>query len=389
MPQSAQIYLDNNSTTPTDPRVVEAMLPYFTTLFGNSSSSHQFGSSIQNQVSKARESVAEFISCEPSDLIFTSGSTEAINLAVIGYALRNGNRGKHLITSKTEHKAVLEIFQYLESIGFETTYLNVDEQGNINLAELAQSFRRDTILVSVMYSNNETGVINPILKIAEISKSHKCAFFCDATQAIGKIPIDVTDLGIDMMAFSAHKFYGPKGVGALFINGLKKKPLKLQPIYFGGGHEGGIRSGTQNVPGVIGLSKACELARSEMFNDKRRLLVLRDSLEEELLSITGSFVNGDRSKRLYNVSNICFPGIDANALINQLQNISLSNGSACTAAIVEPSHVLKAMGLSDYDANSSIRFSLGRFNTEEELKIAIPLIKESITKDQLRYAKLG
>lgn len=389
MTQDSLIYLDNNSTTPTDPRVVEAMLPYFTKLYGNSSSTHRFGASIQKQVSASRELIGEFIGCDPSDIIFTSGSTEGINLAIIGYALKNSENGKHLITAKTEHKAVLDTFQYLESIGFETTYLQVDKLGKINLEDFDKSLRNDTVLVSLMYSNNETGVVNPIQQIAELLKKRQCALFCDATQAVGKVQINVDELGIDMMSFSAHKFYGPKGIGALYVKGLKKKPAKLQALQFGGGHESGVRSGTLNVPGIIGLAKACELSQVGMEDETGRILRLRDKLEKGLLSIPNAFVNGDRSTRLFNVTNICFPGIDANALINRVQNIALSNGSACTAAIIEPSHVLKAMGLSDENANASLRFSLGRFNSEEQVNLALQILKNFIVTDPVRYAKIN
>lgn len=363
------IYLDNNATTRTDHRVLEVMLPIFTQNYANASSSHLFGLTVKEEVENALQHVAELINANPKEIIFTSGATEAINLAIKGLEYSNK---KHIVTVSTEHKAVLESCEYMESRGFKITYLAVQNDGLIDLNLLKNKVTNDTLLVIVMLANNETGVLQPIEQIAEIAYANGSLFMCDATQAVGKIPVDVRKSGIDILTFSAHKFYGPKGVGALYIS--KDAKIRLNPQIHGGGHQRKIRSGTLNVPGIVGLGKACEIAKTEMSFDAKRLEQLRNHLENELLKIEGSYINGSQENRLYTTSNICFPGINSEKLILALQHISVSNGSACTAAITEPSFVLKAIGLSDADALASVRFSVGRFTTAEEIEITIKKI---------------
>jgi cysteine desulfurase len=375
------IYLDYNSTTPIDPRVLEAMLPFLKDNFANPSSTHHFGQSINEKVKQAREQIADFINAEPNELIFTSGATEAINIAIKGVAENYSNKGKHIITVSTEHKAVLDTCKDLERKGFEVTYLTVQSNGLINLAELGKAIRLDTILVSVMHVNNETGVIQPIKEIAKLAHEKGALFMTDATQAIGKIEIDVNDLGIDLLCFSGHKMYAPKGIGALYV----RNKTKLTPQIHGGGHEQGLRSGTLNVPGIIALAKACEIASEEMALNQRSISILRDKLETELLKLPNTSLNGDSENRIYNTTNICFKGQDANVLIGRMKNIAVSNGSACSSAVVEPSHVLKAMGLSDDEAFASLRFSLGKYNSIEDIETVISKIKE-LTKPNFKYA---
>lgn len=365
------IFVDNNSTTPIDPRVLEAMLPFLKDNFANPSSTHHFGQSINEKVKEAREQIADFINAESNEIIFTTGATEAINIAIKGVGERYSNKGKHIITVSTEHKAVLDTCKDLERKGFEVTYLSVLRNGLIDLAELQKAIRTDTILVSVMYVNNETGVIQPIKEIAKIAHEKGALFMTDATQAVGKIEIDVDDLGIDLLCFSGHKMYAPKGIGALYI----RNKTKLTPLIHGGGHEKGLRSGTLNVPGIIALAKACDIASGEMAQNLKMISKLRNSLEKQLLKLPKTFVNGDSQNRIFNTSNICFVGQDANVLIGRMKNIAISNGSACSSAIVEPSHVLKAMGLSDDDSFASLRFSIGKFNTEEDIAHVIQKIK--------------
>ena len=365
-------YLDNNSTTPIDPRVLEAMLPFFKDNFANSSSTHHFGQSINQKVKEAREKIANFINAESNELIFTSGATEAINIAIKGVAESYSNKGKHIITVSTEHKAVLDTCKDLERRGFEITYLPVQTNGLLDLDELQKAIRTDTILVSVMYVNNETGVILPIKEIAKLAHEKGALFMTDATQVVGKIELDVDDLSIDLLCFSGHKMYAPKGIGALYL----RNKTKLSPQIHGGGHEQGLRSGTLNVPGLIALAKACEIASEEMALNQRSISILRDKLETELLKLPNTSLNGDFEKRIYNTTNICFKGQDANVLIGRMKNIAVSNGSACSSEVVEPSHVLKAMGLSDDEAFASLRFSLGKFNTAEDINMMIDEIKK-------------
>jgi cysteine desulfurase len=375
------IYLDYNSTTPTDPRVLEAMLPFLKDNFANSSSTHHFGQSINEKVKEAREQIADFINVEINELIFTSGATEAINLAIKGVSASYSAKGKHIITVATEHKAVLDTCKDLERRGFEITYLPVQTNGLIDLAELQKAIRTDTVLVSVMYVNNETGVIQPIKEIASIAHEKGALFMTDATQAVGKIKIDVDDLGVDLLCFSGHKMYAPKGIGALYI----RNKTKLTPQIHGGGHEQGLRSGTLNVPGIMALAKACEIASEEMALNQRNISALRDKLETELLKLPNTSLNGDSENRIFNTTNICFKGQDANVLIGRMKNIAVSNGSSCSSAVVEPSHVLKAMGLNDDAAFASLRFSLGKFNTIEDIETIIQKIKE-LTQPNFKYA---
>lgn len=358
------IYLDNNSTTPIDPRVLEVMMPYFTNQFGNASSSHLFGLSIKKDVEDSRRQVANLIGANSSEIIFTSGATEAINLAIKGLAQAYSSKGNHIITVATEHKAILDTCGYLESIGFEITYLPVEEDGLLDLNLLKDSIRTDTILVSVMHVNNETGVIQPIKEIAQLVHEKGAIFMSDCTQSAGKIKVDVQDLGIDALCLSAHKMYGPKGIGALYLN---KKLKKIPSQIHGGGQESNFRSGTLNVPGIVGLGMACRLARLGMTLNETKITELRDYLETELLKIKGSKVNGSKSQRIYNTSNIFFPNVNANILIDKLENIAVSNGSACSSEIFQASHVLVSMGLSDEEAFSCIRVSLNKNNTEKEV----------------------
>lgn len=374
-------YLDYNSTTPTDPRVFEAMLPFLKDNFANPSSTHNFGQSINEKVKQVREQIADFINAESNELIFTSGATEAINIAIKGVAESYSNKGKHIITISTEHKAVLDTCKNLERKDFEITYLTVQTNGLIDLEELQKAIRPDTVLVSVMYVNNETGVIQPIKEIAKLAHEKGVLFMTDATQAVGKIEIDVNDIGIDLLCFSGHKMYAPKGIGALYV----RNKTKITPQIHGGGHEQGLRSGTLNVPGIIALAKACEIASEEMALNQINISALRDKLETELLNLPNTSLNGDSVNRIFNTTNICFKGQDANVLIGRMKNIAVSNGSACSSAVVEPSHVLKAMGLSDDDAFASLRFSLGKYNTLEDIETVINRIKE-LTQPNLNYA---
>jgi cysteine desulfurase len=382
------IYLDNNATTAVDPRVLEEMLPYFTQHFGNAASrSHSFGWAAEEAVKYAREQVAQLIGAEPKEIIFTSGATESDNLALKGIFEMYAAKGNHIITAKTEHKAVLDTCQHLEKNGGEVTYLDVKEDGLIDLKVLEAAMRPETILVSIMYANNEIGVIQPIKEISAIAKKYGALFFTDATQAVGKIPINVLEEGIDLLAFSAHKIYGPKGVGALYVR--RKNPrVTVTAQMDGGGHERGMRSGTLNVPGIVGFGKACELCLVEMKKEGERLKGLRDKLEAALINWDQVFVNGNTLHRLPNITNLGFKDLGSDELMIGLnKNIALSSGSACTSASIEPSHVLKALGLDDELAQSSIRFGLGRFNTEDEIDYTIDQVKEVVLK--LREAQLA
>lgn len=374
----APIYLDYNATTPVDKRVLDAMLPYFTEKFGNASSrTHSFGWIGEDAVKIARQQVADLINCLEQEVVFTSGSTESINLAIKGVWENYQSKGKHIITLKTEHKAVLDTCKSLEKKGAEITYLNVDREGLIDLEELKKALRPETILVAVMYANNETGAIQPIKEIADLVHTNNSILFCDATQAVGKINIDVEDERIDLMCISAHKFYGPKGVGALYVR--RKDPrVRLFPQMDGGGHERGLRSGTLNVTGIVGLGKACEVAKSDMWDDSARISKLRTRLEQLLCEIPNTFINGSVKNRLFNTTNICFQGNRSETIIKKISNIAVAMGSACTSAVAEPSHVLKAMGLSDEDSYSSIRFSLGKYTTEAEIKEVIEKVKSAV-----------
>lgn len=372
------IYLDNNATTPLDPRVLEAMLPYFTEKFGNAASrNHAFGWVAEEGVDYAREQVAKLIGCTEKEIIFTSGATEADNLAIKGVFEMYKEKGNHIITAVTEHKAVLDTCKHLEKNGARVTYLGVKEDGLIDLAELEAAMTPETILVSIMYGNNEIGVIQPVKEISAIAHKHGALFMTDATQAVGKIPVDVNADGIDLMAFSAHKMYGPKGVGALYVR--RKGPrVKVTAQMDGGGHERGMRSGTLNVPGIVGLGKACELCRLEMESEAVRLSALRDKLESTLNKMEESYVNGNTQHRLPHVANISFKYVEGEGLMMAMSDLAVSSGSACTSASLEPSYVLKSLGLSDDLAHSSIRFGLGRFTTEAEIDQAIAVTEKAV-----------
>ncbi len=375
------VYLDNNATTPCDPRVVEAMIPYFTENFGNAASrNHPFGWAAEEAVDYAREQVAKLIGADPKEIIFTSGATEADNLAIKGVFEMYSSKGNHIITATTEHKAVLDTCKHIEKLGGEVTYLQVKPDGLIDLSELEAAIKPTTILIAIMYGNNEIGVIQPIRQISAISKRHGVLFFSDAVQTVGKIPVDVQKDGIDLMAFTAHKMYGPKGIGALYVR--RKNPrVKVTAQVDGGGHERGMRSGTLNVPGIVGFGKAAELARLEMDQDAKRLSKLRDKLESELLKIEETYVNGNREHRLPHVANISFKHVEGEGLLMGFnKNIALSSGSACTSASLEPSYVLKALGLGDDLAHSSLRFGLGRFTTEDQIDYTIEQVKNTVLK---------
>lgn len=373
------IYLDNNSTTSIDDRIIEAMLPFFKSYYGNAASTHHFGLETKKVIENSRKAISSLINCEPKDIIFTSGATESINLALKGLALNPNNTKKHIITLQTEHKAVLDTCKYLETIGFDIEYLPVKNDGLLDLNNLIEAIKEDTFLVCIMWVNNETGVIQPIKEISTITNLRKVLFMTDATQAVGKLPIDLIEYsGIDLLCFSAHKFYGPKGIGSLYINSKTISKKNLSSILHGGGHELGLRSGTLNVPAIVGFAKACQIVSLEMESNYNYIKNLRDILENELLKIEGVFVNGNTEQRLYNTSNICFPNFDANMFINKNKTIAVSNGSACTSALVEPSHVLIAMGLNDENAFSAIRFSIGKYNNEQDIFYAINCIRKSI-----------
>ena len=380
------IYLDNNATTKIDPRVLECMMPYLTDNFANANSTHQFGLGANEAVKNARQQIASLIGCETNEIVFTSGATEGINLAIKGIAESYSNKGKHIITLSTEHSAVLDTCKYLEKKGFEISFLPVKKDGLMDLDLLKKAIRSETILISVMLVNNETGVIQNIKAISEIAHEHDVYFMTDATQAVGKLEINVEALQIDLMPFSGHKIYGPKGVGALYVRQKRPRKIKMEALQHGGGHEKGLRSGTLNVPGIVGLGFACEIAQKEMKKESERVKQLRDDLEKELLKIDGAFVNGNENDRLYNTLNICFPGIDSDALIMGLSNpdnknipiVALSNGSACTSHSIDPSHVLMAMGLTEDLAFNSIRISLGRFTTKNEIDVFVNALQEIV-----------
>jgi len=367
-------YFDNNATTPIDKRVLDEMMPFLKDSFGNASSTHYFGLEIKKSISEAKRKIAQLINADDKELVITSGATESINLALKGLALHPNNTKKHIVTVQTEHKAVLDTCKYLETIGFEVDYLPVNREGLLDLEQIKQTIREDTLAVCVMWINNETGVIQPIREISRLAHKVEAYFMTDATQAVGKMQIDVIENEIDLMCFSAHKMYGPKGIGALYVNSETVGNKNLLPLQHGGGHENGLRSGTLNVPAIIGFGKACEIALIEMKSNAENICKLRDALEVELLKIEGAFVNGSKTQRLFNTLNISFPDFDANMFIDKHKNIALSNGSACTAALVQPSHVLSAMGLSEDEALGSLRISLGKMNNWEEIEQFIKMI---------------
>jgi cysteine desulfurase len=375
------IYLDHNATTPCDPRVVEAMIPYFTNSYGNAASrNHPFGWQAEEAVDYAREQVAKLIGADPKEIIFTSGATEADNLAIKGVFEMYASKGNHIITCNIEHKAVLDTCKHIEKEGGEVTYLKVNADGLIDLKELEAAIKPATILIAIMYANNEIGTLMPMKEISAIAKKHGVLVFSDATQAVGKIPVHVNKDGIDLMAFTAHKMYGPKGVGALYVR--RKNPrVKVTAQMDGGGHERGMRSGTLNVPGIVGFGKACEISMNEMEAEGKRLGALRDKLENALLQIEEAYVNGHKQHRLPHVTNISFKYVEGEGLLMGFnKDIAISSGSACTSASLEPSYVLKALGLGDDLAHSSLRFGLGRFTTEEQIDYTIEAVTRTVNK---------
>lgn len=373
------IYLDYNATCPVDPRVLEAMLPYFTEHFGNAASrSHLLGWTAKDAVETAREQIADLIQANPKEIVFTSGATEANNLALKGVFESVFPQKNHIITVQTEHKAVLDVCLHLEKLGAEITFLKPDEFGSVTIEQIKEAIRTETFLISIMYANNEIGTIQEIKAIGTLAQKHKILFHSDATQAAGKVEIDVKAAKIDLLSLSGHKLYGPKGIGVLYINrNLKNQDLVAQMD--GGKHERGFRSGTLNVPAIVGLGKACEIANAELSTESTALSKLRDCLEQEILSqIKGTKVNGNTRNRLPNLTNISFEGVDGELLLSSFRDIAVSSGSACTSASVEPSHVLKAIGVADKLAYSSIRFSLGRFINQEEIDFTIQYVKEVV-----------
>ena len=380
------VYLDHNATTPVDPRVFEAMRPYFCELFGNAASrTHSFGYAAASAVDTARGQVASLLNCEASEIIWTSGATESNNLAIKGVAEMYASKGKHVVTQLSEHKAVLDPCKRLEHRGTEVTFLGVDKVGRVSLDELASAIRPDTILVSIMYANNETGTLQPIREIGQLCHDRGVLFHCDATQAVGHIPVDVQGDNIDLLSLSAHKLCGPKGVGALYVR--KRNPrVRLSPLFDGGGHERGFRSGTLNVPGIVGCGEACRITLADMPNEMLRLTSLRDKLEASILSaIPFVTVNGDTAHRLPHTSNMSFAYVEGESIMLAMDDVAVSSGSACTSASLEPSYVLAAMGISPIMAHSSIRFGLGRCTTGEQ----IDYVAEKLTRNLQRLRDLS
>ncbi len=375
------IYLDYNATTPTDPRVVEAMLPYFTEIYGNAASrNHSFGWTAEKAVASARDMLGSLIGTSSKEIVFTSGATESNNIAILGAADFHKDKGRHIISSPIEHKAVIDPYHYLEQQGYEVTFLNVDQHGCISLEQLEQTIRPDTILVSLMGGNNEIGTVNPLEEIGRITRKHGVLFHTDATQAYGKIPLDVERMNIDLLSMSAHKMYGPKGIGALYVR--RKKPrVRLSPIVFGGGHERGMRSGTLNVTGIVGFGKAAELCAEEMASEAERLIGLRQRLYEKLtVELDYVFLNGHPTDRLPNNLNLSFGYVEGESLIMGIGDIAVSSGSACTSASLEPSYVLRSLGVGDDLAHSSIRFGFGRFTTVEEIDYTAEQVSSAVKR---------
>jgi len=375
------IYMDYHATTPVDPRVLDAMLPYLREKFGNAASrNHSFGWEAEEAVKKARKQIADLIGASPKEIIFTSGATESDNLAIKGVAEMYAERGNHIITVATEHKAVLDTTKKLQKQGFRITYLPVRPDGLIDLDQLRDAISDDTILISVMFANNEIGVIQPIREIGRIAREKGVLFHTDAVQAAGKLPINVDDDNIDLASLSAHKIYGPKGVGALYVR--RRNPrVQLTAQMDGGGHERGMRSGTLNVPGIVGFGEACAICQQEMAEESKRLASLRDKLKDKLLSeLDEVYINGSVEHRLPNNLNISFAYVEGESLLMGINDIAVSSGSACTSATLEPSYVLKALGAGDELAHSSIRFGLGRFNTEEEVDYVGNKVVEVVKK---------
>lgn len=375
MNQNNTIYLDNASTTKVDERVVDAMIPFFTEIYGNASSNHQFGNLAKQAIDKARDKVASIINAENSDdIIFTSGATESINFALKGYAEANFEKGNHIITVKTEHKAVLATCEYLEEKGIEVTYLDVNSNGTISIDSLKKAIKSTTIVIAIMYVNNETGVIQPVKEIGEIARNNNITFFCDATQAIGKISVDVMNDNIDMLCFSGHKLNGPKGIGVLY----KNKNIQLTPLLHGGGQENGLRAGTYNTPLIVGIGKACEIAINEFKENSNVIETKSKLLIKGINVIKESIIIGNENNRVPNITDVIIKGLDSNIFISKTKNFALSNGSACTSQIIESSHVLKAMGFSDAECNQSIRISINNETTEFQINELVKSIKAAI-----------
>jgi len=375
------VYMDNHATTAVDPRVLEAMLPYFTEKYGNAASrNHEFGWKAEEAVETARGQIARLIHASPREIVFTSGATESNNLAIKGVAEAHRAQGNHIVTQATEHKAVLDTCKRLEKYGYEITYLPVDREGLVDLENLRRAVTPKTILISIMHANNEIGVLQPIEEIGKIAKERKVLFHVDAAQSVGKVPVDFEKFGLDLLSISAHKLYGPKGVGVLYVR--RKDPrVELTAMIDGGGHERGLRSGTLNVPGIVGLGKACEICQKEMAEEGERLRRLRDKLKHAILSrLDDTFVNGSMARRLPNNLNLSFAGVEGDALLMGINDVAVSSGSACTTATLEPSHVLRALGVSEDLAHSSIRFGLGRFNTEEEVDYVANRVVETVKR---------
>jgi cysteine desulfurase len=375
------IYFDNHATTRVDPRVVDAMTPYFTSIYGNAASrNHEYGWKAEEAVENGRAQVAKLINATPKEIVFTSGATESTNLAIKGVAQMYREKGNHIITQVTEHKATLDTCKSLEKFGYEVTYLPVEKDGRINLDDLRKAITPKTILISIMYANNEIGVVQPIAEIGKMAKEKGVFFHVDGVQAIGKIPVDVQKDGIDLMSISAHKLYGPKGVGALYVR--RKNPrVQLAAQIDGGGHERGMRSGTLNVPGIVGLGKACELCGEEMATESAHLSKMRDRLRDSIMSrLDETFINGSETHRLPHNINISFAYVEGESLLMGINDIAVSSGSACTSATLEPSYVLKALGVGEDLAHTSIRFGLGRFNTEEEVDYVADRVVETVSR---------
>ncbi|MDF1660375.1 MAG: IscS subfamily cysteine desulfurase [Planctomycetota bacterium] len=376
------IYLDNHATTPMDPRVFEAMTPYFLGSFGNAASrNHAFGWVAEKAVETAREQIAALIGANSKEIVFTSGATESDNIAIKGVIEMYAEKGNHIITAKTEHKAVLDTCKYLERLGkAEVTYLDPDTDGRISVESIQAAITDKTVLIAVMAANNEIGTIAPLKEIGALAKEKGIFFFTDAAQAVGRIPLDVNELGIDIMAISGHKIYGPKGIGALYVR--RRRPrVRLTPVIHGGGHERGMRSGTLPVPLCVGLGKACEIAGAEMEEENKRIIALREKLHQGILEkLDYVSLNGHPEHRLPNNLNISFAYVEGEGLMMAMKDLAVSSGSACTSASLEPSYVLKALGVGDELAHSSIRYGLGRFTTEEEIDFAITQSVEAVSK---------
>jgi cysteine desulfurase len=378
---SRRIYLDNNATTPLDPRVLEAMMPYLTEKFGNAASrNHSFGWEAEEAVNQARAQIASVLGAGSKEIIFTSGATEGNNIAIKGIAAMYADTGKHIITQPTEHKAVIDPCNYLQQHGYRVTYLDVDKYGRIDLDQLEEAISDDTILVSIMHGNNEIGTLQPIAEVGRICRSREVFFHTDACQTFGKVPINVQEMGIDLLTLSAHKIYGPKGVGAMYVR--RKRPrVRCEPVLHGGGHERGMRSGTLNVPGIVGLGKAAEICQACMADESRELAELRDRLQAGIVSqLDQVFLNGHPTERTPNNLNLSFAYVEGESLMMGFKDVAVSSGSACTSASLEPSYVLRALGVGDELAHSSIRFSVGRFNTRDEIDYVVEQVVATVRR---------